>query len=49
MTQYLTEQKYPESNKSYQEIKNILQKILEIIPREEMIKHIYMVSLKLKN
>ena len=38
MTQYLTEQKYPESNKSYQEIKNILQKILEIIPREEMIK-----------
>jgi len=38
MTQYLTEQKYPKSNKSYQEIKNILQKILEIIPREEMIK-----------
>lgn len=38
MTQYLTAQKYPKSNKSYQEIKKILQKILEIIPREEMIK-----------
>ena len=37
MTQYLTEQRYPENNESYQEIKMILQKILEIIPREDMI------------
>lgn len=38
MTQYLTDQKYPEYTRSYQqEIKKILHKILEIIPREEMI------------
>ena len=36
ITEYLTEQKYPEP-RSYQDEKKVLQKILEIIPKKEMI------------